>query len=202
MTSRYLTDGKPSLWEMQLVNLLDPRHTHHVKGFQYFNLSQTFRHLQDSLERELLQCRRSAYIADSYNIQAEFSFLTKYYPTRRFYKGREVFQENLYHWFIHHEDVSKVPIYFKGVVESGIYRRLKLEEIHQKYLRRKPVITFGQFDGSLGLNGAISTLYILYGGSTILTYMFVLVSGNSESHFYLGCKFFEFCRQSNVVRLF
>ncbi|OXA40840.1 hypothetical protein Fcan01_24174 [Folsomia candida] len=130
-------DTSASMNDMQLLDFFDPRHTHHPKGFQYLNRNQTFPQVQGSMERELVQCGKSVYISNSDVIEAEFNFITKQYPSKRFYKGKDIFEEVTYRWQILLEGMSNVPKYFKYLIESGIYRRLQMEEIYQKYLRRE-----------------------------------------------------------------
>lgn len=77
--------------DMQLLNFFHPGNTHHPHGFQYFNFNQTFRELQRSVEYELLECGKSAYISSMDIIKTEHNFLAKYYPSKRFYKGKGTF---------------------------------------------------------------------------------------------------------------
>lgn len=191
--------------DLQVLNLFDPIYTHHSKGFNYSNPNETFVKLQRNVETELLQCRKSVFISTSDIIGAELAFLSKYYSAKRFYKGKETFATRSYRWLIVQPGWSNVPYFFEGVVESGIYRRLQLEEIHQKNLRRKPVRK-EQDKGSLALDGAILTLFILCGG-TISSSSLVFIGeirqrivavilkplfffGNQVLHIYYKCRVF------------
>lgn len=95
---------------------------------------------------------------------------------------------------------SKVPKYFKDVVESGLYDRLRAEEIHQKYLRRKPVIKEDHL-GVGRLDGAILTLFIVCGGTMLLA---LLVSLWETRHMaiLLITYFYNFCSQTNTISIF
>lgn len=171
----------PSQWtarDLRITNFLDPRHTYHPIGFQYNNKTQTLLQLQSSVERELLKCGKSVYISDSDVIRAELNFLGKYFPSKRFYTGKQNFESPLvtFTWRMTVDCVSKVPKHFKSVVESGLYRRLEMEELHQRYLHRKPV-NVEEVDGAIRLRGAILTLFIQCGG-VILLAVFVLVLEN------------------------
>lgn len=94
----------------------------------------------------------------------------KYYPRHKFYKGKEIldhFPFGLYFWPLH---LSNVPKYIKGVLEAGIYSRLREEETQRKYLNRKPVkLTKNkQLFEPIGLDGAIVTMFILCGSAILL----------------------------------
>ncbi|OXA39349.1 hypothetical protein Fcan01_24171 [Folsomia candida] len=173
---RYMqyTKTSASSREMRLLNFFNPRHTHHPTGFQYLNLNQTFVQVQGSMERELVQCGKSVYISNSDVIEAEFDFLTKQYPSRRFYKGKEIYEEVTYRWHTSLAGVSHVPKYFKYLIESGIYRRLQLEEIYQKYLRRKHFKTETVI-GAVRLDGALFTLFLICGAIVLLASFVAIV---------------------------
>ncbi|OXA42070.1 hypothetical protein Fcan01_23189 [Folsomia candida] len=153
--------------DMQMLNLFDPRNTHHSMDFKYSGKNQTFVQLRNNVESELLESGRSVYISKSDIIEAELNFLTKHYPKKRFYKGKEIFQKDDYFWNMKKVGESKVPKYFKAVAESGIYGRLGLEEIHQKYLGRKPVKR-EKSGGDVTLDGAFLTMFIICGGTVAL----------------------------------
>ncbi|OXA36877.1 hypothetical protein Fcan01_28346 [Folsomia candida] len=165
---------------LQLLNLLHPMHTHHLNGFQYSNPNQTLLQLRYNLERELLQCGKSVYISKPQIVKAELDFLNKYYPSKRFYKGKETLNETFHSWYLDQRGKSKVPRKFRAVIESGIYGRLQLEEIHQKYLSRKPLIRLEPYVVYGRLDGALSTLSILCGGTVILASLVALVEIRSN----------------------
>lgn len=72
-------------------------------------------------------------------------------------------------WYFYNAGYSKVPRYFKSVAESGIQSRLRKEEFQQIFLDRLPVKKVGKEDSvkPIKLDGAISTLFILYGTTII-----------------------------------
>ncbi|OXA46896.1 hypothetical protein Fcan01_18162 [Folsomia candida] len=153
--------------DMQRINFFDPRHIHHLRSLQHSHPNQTFLEVQSHLEKELIQCGKTVFIADSDNIDAELDFLRKYYPAKRFYKGKEIFDHIDFHWEVIQYGASKVPSYLRALLESGIYRRLRIEEINQKYLGRKPLERGLQSSLPVQLDGAISTLFILCSGIAV-----------------------------------
>lgn len=158
-----------STMALQLLNLLDPRHTHHPRGFQYSNQSQTLIQVQNNVESELVECGKSIFFAKSAAIDAELQFLARNYPTRKFYKGKEILAKVSFGWKFYDEGMSKVPKYFKYLMENGIYLRLRKEQVYQKYLHRKPakLLETEPLTKAVGLNAAILTLFILCWGTLL-----------------------------------
>lgn len=149
---------------LRSFNFLDPQHTHHPRGFRYSNHNQTAIQLQHSIENELIDCGKSVFIAKSGVVEAEFQFLERHYPTRKFYKGKDILEKISFGWQFTDRGISKLPKYFKAAIETGIYGRLRKEEIYQKSLHRTPVMKLKtEMATPFGLDGAISTLFILCG---------------------------------------
>lgn len=147
---------------LSIFNLFDPRHSHYPKGFQYSNKNQTLAQLRTSVESELVECRKSVFISKSDLIATEFQFLERHYPTRKFYRGKEILETMPSGWCFYYSGFSKVPKYFNDVVESGIFRRLREEEMYRRRLFRKPVRQ-AKIEPPVGLGGAILTVFIIRG---------------------------------------
>ncbi|OXA49246.1 hypothetical protein Fcan01_15353 [Folsomia candida] len=124
---------------LEIFNLIDPRHTHYPRGFRYSNPNQTLGQLRSSVESELVECGKSVFISKSEEVQAEFKFLERHYPTRKFYKGKEILDKVSIGWYFYRHGLSKIPKYFVDLVETGIFQRLREQERNYKNLARKPV---------------------------------------------------------------
>lgn len=150
---------------LEIFNLLDPKHAHYPRGFQYFDRNQTLVDLRNAVESQLVECGKSVFISRPDNIHTEFQFMTRHYPSKKFYKGKEVLGVSPIGWYFYRVGVSKVPRYFKRVVETGIFHRLRDEDNFQKLLSRSPVSknTMEQSVQLVELCGAILTVFIICG---------------------------------------
>ncbi|OXA40863.1 Glutamate receptor U1 [Folsomia candida] len=67
-----------------------------------------------------------------------------------------------YGWMFENTGVSKVPRYFKSVLESGIHDRIEKEAQRRRFVHRKPAVEFKfAANFSLGLDSGIVTLFVL-----------------------------------------
>ncbi|OXA39893.1 hypothetical protein Fcan01_25293 [Folsomia candida] len=162
--------SKFSKLHLLIYNLLDPKLTHYPKGFQHSNPYQAFSDLRDSVETELLDCGKTVFVAKSDIIRAEYQYLRKHYFAKKFYKSTQISEYFPFGLYFLETIASNVPKYFKDIFETGIYGRLKVEEARLKYLNRKPVKKFQdqQLFESLGLDGAIVTVFIICGITIIV----------------------------------
>ncbi|OXA46088.1 hypothetical protein Fcan01_19315 [Folsomia candida] len=177
---------------LQILSLLDPVHTHHPKGFKYYsNPNQTFIQVRNNLEEELINCGKSVLLKQSDLIEAELQFLTRHYATRKFYKGKETLGSIPYNWYFYQAGISNVPKYFKYLFESGIYRRLRGEELRQEYVHREPVMKIEQSKliEAFKLDGTILTLFILCGAIALLaSFVFVVEKWVKMNRLKFKCK--------------
>ncbi|OXA42676.1 hypothetical protein Fcan01_22421 [Folsomia candida] len=159
-----------------LVSLLDPRHVHHPTAFNYSNPKQTELQVRRSVEEELVDCGKSVLIVKSDEIEAEFQFVRRHYPSKEFYKGKEILRMVNSGWTFYDGGITKVPEYFKSLIWSGIYGRLQEEAMRRKYLHRTPTrkSEIAGLAPTVELGGTILTLFIICGAIFLLA-SFVLV---------------------------
>ncbi|OXA37134.1 hypothetical protein Fcan01_28110 [Folsomia candida] len=137
--------------------------------FLFFLYDQVFRQglkmtkFQQDIEREVVKCGKSVFVAYSDVLEAEYAFLSKHYPWHEIYKGREIYNIASYGVIFRLAGISKIPGYFKSLVETGIYGRVEEEIALRKNLKRKPASFGGSRDDSLGLGTALATFFILWG---------------------------------------
>lgn len=176
---------------LKVLNLLDPRHSYFPIGKKYLPQNTTMLEFRNTIKSDLVKCGRTVFIANSDILEAEFQFVEKHYTIKKFYKGKEIMLEVPFRWSFYREGSSKVPRYIKGLVESGIYKRLKEEDIRKKYLKRKPIkkVRAEELFKPVKLYGAILTLFVLC-GSTLLAASLGLV---------VECRYFIYALVQNVV---
>ncbi|OXA43024.1 hypothetical protein Fcan01_22233 [Folsomia candida] len=160
----------------RFINLLDPRQIHFPRISDYRNSNQLIGQLAHEVEGELVECGKSAFIAKSDVLQSEFDFLKRHYPSRKFYKGKDIMGLVTSSWRFYYQGRSKVPMHVKALIETGVYPQVEKEETYNKNFRRKPVKKFkpDQPAPPIGLDGAVTTLFALC-GVTVLAVCFTFI---------------------------
>jgi hypothetical protein len=120
---------------------------------------------------EITNCaEKSAYIASSQEIAIELDLLFKNYNTKKFYVGKDLINENFQGWMFYKVRTTKIPFYYRVLIDSGIYGRLMIEKvareklvtetIFQKTVKNKEELVL---EGVSSLEGGLVTLFILCG---------------------------------------
>ncbi|OXA40643.1 hypothetical protein Fcan01_24504 [Folsomia candida] len=153
-----------------LLSLSLPIHSHHPKNMTYLKKNTNLTEMQEKIESEIIKCGKSVYIVKSDVIDAEYVFLSKSYPWRKFYKGKQILESSSYGVAFRMTGISKIPVYFKSFVESGVHGRIEQELIARINEGRDPVEDrdlgkprkFEEVD-SLGFEGTFATFFIIWG---------------------------------------
>ncbi|OXA41091.1 hypothetical protein Fcan01_23943 [Folsomia candida] len=157
-----------------VVNLIQPTHSHYTDNFNFTAFANNLTELQLVTEKEIIKCGKSVLIALSDDIEADYEFHKKSYPRRRFYKGKKNMPTFFSGEAIRSEGPSKLPVYYKALVETGLRGRVEDEVVARKYVRRKPVGTeevkvIDEYE-PLGLSGAFSTFFVLWGVAVLISF--------------------------------
>ncbi|OXA54381.1 hypothetical protein Fcan01_11140 [Folsomia candida] len=130
------------------VVLLNPVHNFLPSGFNFTKRKHTTTELQELVERDITICKeKTVLIGTTDQIEGEMDFLTKSYPSKKFYSGSDLLEEKRSGWkFLGggrspvSRSISPVHQRFKALVHSGIYSRLKREMARNMWKRRRPVV--------------------------------------------------------------
>ncbi|OXA39049.1 hypothetical protein Fcan01_26172 [Folsomia candida] len=162
---------------LQMLSLSNPRHIHYPKTFNYSDNDQSYLKVQIGIEDKLVDCGKAILITKSDTMNAELLFLNRHYSSKKFYKGKEILRPEYFGWKFHYFGTSKVPAYFQGLIQNGIYERLREEAVRRKYLHRAPRKKFEaeKLAPAVELNGAIITLFILFGGTVLVGYIVFII---------------------------
>ncbi|OXA64831.1 hypothetical protein Fcan01_00476 [Folsomia candida] len=160
-----------------MLQLLNPHHAHFPKEIDYSRKDLTVTDVQKNIETEVVDCsRKTVFIAKSDLLQFEYEFLTWSYYGTKFHKGKEILNPLQVGLIFEGEGLSKVPKYYKGLIETGIYARVEKEVESMAMSDREQAINRrNERSFSLGLDGGIVTLFILCGvvvTSSILCFWF------------------------------
>ncbi|OXA37085.1 hypothetical protein Fcan01_28140 [Folsomia candida] len=160
---------KPELFYLLLLN---PVHNFLPSGFNFTNRWHTTTELQELVERDITICKKkTALIGTTELIEGEMDFLTKSYPSKKFYSGSDLLEEKRSGWkFLGggrspvSRSISPVHQRFKALVHSGIYSRLKREMARNMWKQRRPVVNdTSNIISSMGMNGRLVTLFVICG---------------------------------------
>lgn len=143
-----------------------------------FNLTRDSRlkDIRPDIELEVVYCEKTVFIASSDTFEAEYIFLSQNYPWHKFYKGKEMLRESSYGVAFRSAGNSKVPLYYKFLLETGIVGRIQQELISRLSLRRKHssaeyLTRFRDIEEGdpVGLAGAVLTFFIVWGVAVSLS---------------------------------
>ncbi|CAL8146991.1 unnamed protein product [Orchesella dallaii] len=123
-----------------------------------------------ALEREIVQCHnRIVYIDYEDKIDREMEFLSNYYHYKNFFKSNETILKDFTVWQFDNGHGSKLPVVFKILIESGIYRQIELFYRRQEYLgirleytRKRSTEEIFEPVKKLDLKSNVQTVFYLY----------------------------------------
>ncbi|OXA48523.1 hypothetical protein Fcan01_16423 [Folsomia candida] len=151
------------LWHL---NLLHPRHGHFPSGLDYSSKEYSLDEINHKIETEVVDCsEKNVFVTRGKYFRVQYKFLREKYSSKEFYKGKDVLNSKPIALEFLNEGSSKVPRYFEGLIETGIYARIEEEIEARQVLEMVPVEKpLGQRETeAFGLNGSIVTLFILCG---------------------------------------
>jgi hypothetical protein len=125
-------------------------------------------YLSAAIEKELVACERSIFVGESKALINELSYLKTNYPRKHFYISNDTLESGWSTpiiWIFMEPGSSKVPRYFKLLLEAGV-REVVLGLRWQKYyLKRRVGTQFVQDtiqrEGIVGMSGSIVTIFII-----------------------------------------
>jgi hypothetical protein len=121
-----------------------------------------------AVEKELVACNRSIFMGDANELKYELSYLTTNYPAKGFYMPDDTFENggsSPVLWEFMRAGMSKVPLYFKLLIESGIHEGITGIRMHKHYLMRRngtkliQVAMSSEFN--VGMSGSIQTIFFI-----------------------------------------
>ncbi|OXA56015.1 hypothetical protein Fcan01_08860 [Folsomia candida] len=168
-----------------MFNLLNPMHTHIPASVNYS--TYTVQSVRKLVENEITSCGKAVFAGTSESVHSELVFLQKNYPWTNFYKGEPIFASPFALLFTN-EGISKVPTYFKFMLESGIYHRLEMEQLNNEYVGRKAIVKRNNYQHGampVSMAGSLLTAFILCGCSITLATIYFVVECRLKLLMYL-----------------
>jgi len=121
-----------------------------------------------AIEKELIKCEKSVYLASQHAIDTDMSYLQTNYDRIRFYRiNQDLIDPSFSTWMCTYHKSSKVPKLLRGLFESGIIAKLNYFETYTKTLLRRrgtAILTLRKLRVEpIKLSDSIHTVFILYG---------------------------------------
>jgi hypothetical protein len=197
-----LTRFKPLLNDTSYFRRLNaffsPQLRHYPKDPKFPNKAKQKIEMYPSaaIEKELVACERSIFVGNRKEINAELAYLKTNYPRKRFYTSNDTFEKGWSTpiiWSFKGSGKSKVPRYFKLLLEAGIRNGVTGLRKHKYYLKRRTGTQFIQEyilrEPSPGMAGSIQTIFIISIASLSLGFLvFLLEVVYFKFHFFFFCK--------------
>ncbi|OXA54928.1 hypothetical protein Fcan01_11863 [Folsomia candida] len=163
--------GRPPARILQLTSLLNPLHSLEAKDLDSgitTNLDTRY-----AIEKEVSICGKAVFIARTNTLDLELDYLRKIYYTIKFYKSEDSILDITLGWKFDRPGNSKIPHYFKSLLESGIHSRLVEEQNDKEYRKRRTTLR--------AVHQRVSPMALT--GSTLTFILNVYTSGHQEPVF-------------------
>jgi hypothetical protein len=159
-----------------------------------------------SNQQEITNCgQKSAYIAKSDEIELEMIFLSKNYFDRTFTMGKDMISQEIEGWRFSAVRKTKIPNYYRWLIDSGVYNLLQIEKLARKVKLRKATKQIQREqrpDGVSSMEGGLVTLFILCGVVILLALIFVglecrhIILGILMNCYFNLCSTIKMCRRN------
>lgn len=162
------------------LNLMHPKQPHFPRNILEFKKSDYSEETKE-VEKEIVDCKKSAFVARSGELEAEAEYLTKKFLSLEFYKSKDIFMPQSFGISISFSGVSAVLRNAKRLVESGIHGKLKQEMHKRRNFKRERVVEYKPPRDRMTMDGFISTLFIICGGLAAVANF--VMGGECRSYF-------------------
>lgn len=157
-----------------MFHLFHPQHAHYPDNINYRRANLSVAEVQGRIESDIVDCsQKNVFIAKSDRLKHEEEFLSWRYYGTEFHTGKEKLNPQPFGFLFDEEGLSKIPEYYKGLIETGIYARIEAEVAAVRMEKRvaavKQIKKVKSF--TVGLEGGLLTLFILCG---IMAVCFIL----------------------------
>jgi hypothetical protein len=155
-----------------VLKFFSPEYRHYPKDPNFQDLDEyediKENYMDVAIEKEIVACGKSIFIAEVKDLRAELRYLSDNYPQKSFYVGNhtmEMGQKRKLRWEFRNPGTSKVPYYLKLLLQAGIRYAIIRIQNHRKYLRRrKGTQLIKELEVSnilVNMQGSIQTIFII-----------------------------------------
>jgi hypothetical protein len=157
-------------YEFYVAKFISPKYRHYPRDPQFprseNGLLQHF--MAAAVEKEIVECGRSIFIAELTEIRPELVYLKRNYPETTFYIGYGTIESGRMRKLFWKYDISGNVIlaeYLKHLLQAGIRTHILRIQSHKNYLERRTGTSFiKEMEPpamGMGMNGSIQTIFII-----------------------------------------
>jgi hypothetical protein len=169
-----------------------PKHPH----FSDSGDGEIPRYMDSAIEKELITCDKSIFLADSNEIRTELHYLKRNYPEIKFYVSNDTMEQGVKRkkvWTFENPGTFLVPYYLKALLQAGIRDAVLSIQAHKTYLQRREgtkLIKEAVISPTVDMEGPTQTIFIILAAITSLAglqFVFELLYCNRK----IICMFFR-----------
>jgi hypothetical protein len=158
--------------------------------FRHYPKHPNFRHSGDgeiphymdsAIEKELIACDKSIFLADSNAVRTQLHYLKENYPEIKFYVSNDTMEQGVKRkkiWTFENPGTSIVPYYLKALLQAGVRDTVLSIQAHKTYLKRRQgtkLIKEVVVSPTVDMNGPTQTIFIILAAiSSLAGLQFVL----------------------------
>jgi hypothetical protein len=157
-------------YEFYVVKFISPKYRHYPRDPQFPRSKQgSIQHLMAAaVEKEIVDCGRSIFIAELNELRAELLYLKRNYPEITFYVGNGTIksgetQKLLWLYYGHGNPI--LAQYLRHLLQGGIRTHILQIQSHRNYLERRIgtdiIKEQKQTVTEMDMNGSIQTIFII-----------------------------------------
>jgi hypothetical protein len=203
-------------YEFYVTKFISPKHRHYPREPKFSNSKNVFidQYMAAAVEKEIVACGRSIFIAESNELQAELRYLQRNYPERTFYVGNGTIEQGTRRklfWNYHHKN-PVLAHYVMLLLQAGIRTHILSIQSHKTYLERRigTKIIKEKEPTAMGMDmsGSIQTIFIILSASLVLAsfvFIFEFIFHRRNIIYMILVEFFvilAFKFRRNFIRLF
>lgn len=156
------------------------------------SISENLTFLDSLVETEVVNCGKTVLISKSNMVQAEYEYLRRKYPNKNFYKGNQILEANQEGWVFRRAGSLKVPLYYKFLVEAGVFLRLQEEITARKVKYRISAVKAKEKILEKGMNMSEGVTSLFYICAAIISLSIICLVGE--------CRLIILANASRIVR--
>jgi hypothetical protein len=157
-------------YEFYVVKFSSPKYRHYPRDPRFPRSKQgSIQHLMAAaVEKEIVDCGRSVFIAELNELRAELLYLQRNYPERTFYVGNGTIEsgemQKLLWQYTGHENPILAQ-YLRHLLQGGFRTHILQIQSHRNYLERRIgtdiIKEQKQTVAGMDMNGSIQTIFII-----------------------------------------
>jgi hypothetical protein len=188
LTNALLADRNPKRlnprYQFYVVKFVSPKYRHYPRDPQFPRSKLgSIQHLRAAaVEKEIVDCGRSIFIAELNELIAELLYLKRNYPERTFYLGNGTIesgemQKLLWPYYDHGTPI--LAQYLRHLLQGGIRTHILQIQSHRNYLERRIgtdiIKEQKQTVAGMDMNGSIQTIFIILVAVLVLASSVILI---------------------------